>query len=52
MYASLTTVRGAGSEVSTTAGMAAESMLQWLREFDGYRGLLVLGDPSAETPAS
>jgi hypothetical protein len=46
MYASLTTVRGAGPEVSATAGMAAESMLAWLREFDGYRGLLVLGDPS------
>jgi hypothetical protein len=46
MYASLTTVRGAGPEVSTIARMAAESMLAWLREFDGYRGLLVLGDPS------
>lgn len=47
MHASLTTVRGAGPEVSTTARMAAESMLTWLREFDGYRGLLVLGDPEA-----
>ena len=45
MHASLTTVRGGGSDVSATAGMAAESMLAWLREFDGYRGLLVLGDP-------
>ena len=45
MYASLTTVRGAGPEVSITARMAAESMFSWLREFDGYRGLLVLGDP-------
>jgi hypothetical protein len=45
MYASLTTVRGAGLGVSATARMAAESMLAWLREFDGYRGLLVLGDP-------
>ena len=45
MHASLTTVRGAGPDVSATAGMAAESMLTWLREFDGYRGLLVLGDP-------
>jgi heme-degrading monooxygenase HmoA len=45
MYASLTTVRGGGPDVSTTARMAAESMLTWLREFDGYRGLLVLGDP-------
>jgi hypothetical protein len=47
MYASLTTVRGAGPDVSATARMAAESMLAWLREFDGYRGLLVLGDPEA-----
>ena len=46
MFASLTTVRGAGADVSATAGMAAESMLAWLREFDGYRGLLVLGDPA------
>jgi hypothetical protein len=45
MYASLTTVRGAGDEVITTARMAAESMLTWLQEFDGYRGLLILGDP-------
>jgi hypothetical protein len=47
MHASLTTVRGAGPEVSITARMAAESMLTWLREFDGYRGLLVLGDPGS-----
>lgn len=45
MYASLTTVRAGGPDVSTTARMAAESMLTWLREFEGYRGLLVLGDP-------
>jgi heme-degrading monooxygenase HmoA len=45
MHASLTTVRDGGPEVSTTARMAAESMLTWLREFEGYRGLLVLGDP-------
>ena len=45
MHASLTTVRGAGPDVSATARMAAESMLAWLREFDGYRGLVVLADP-------
>jgi hypothetical protein len=49
MYASLTTVQGDGREVSTTARMAAESMLTWLREFDGYRGLLMLGDPTTGT---
>ena len=47
MYASLTTVGGGGPGVTTTARMAAESMLTWLREFDGYRGLLVLGDPGS-----
>ena len=47
VYASLTTVRGAGLDVSATAGMAAESMLAWLREFDGYRGLTVLADPES-----
>jgi hypothetical protein len=45
VHASLTTVRGGGPDVSATAGMAADSMLAWLREFEGYRGLLVLGDP-------
>ena len=45
MHASLTTVRAAGPEVADTARLAAESMLTWLREFDGYRGLLVFADP-------
>lgn len=47
MYASLTTVQGGGPDVSATARMAAESMLTWMRDFDGYRGLLILGDPEA-----
>jgi hypothetical protein len=46
VFASLTTVRGAGADVSATARMAAEAMLAWLREFEGYRGLVVLGDPA------
>ena len=49
MYASLTTVRGGGPDVSVTARMAAESMLTWLRDFDGYKGLLVLADPESGT---
>ena len=47
MYASLTTVRGGGPDVSVTARMAAESMLTWLRDFDGYKGLLVFADPES-----
>ena len=49
MYASLTTVRGGGPDVGVTARMAAESMLTWLRDFDGYKGLLVLADPESGT---
>lgn len=43
----MTTVRGAGPEVGTTAKMAADSMLSWLNQFEGYRGLLIFA--SAET---
>jgi hypothetical protein len=42
VFASVTTVRGAGPEVGTTAKMAADSMLSWLKEFDGYCGLVIL----------
>lgn len=45
----MTTVRGAGSEVGETARMAAESMVSWLQEFDGYCGLLVLADQESGT---
>ena len=47
MHASFTTVRDAGPDVADTARLAAESMLTWLREFDGYRGLLVFADPQS-----
>lgn len=49
MYASLTTVRGAGPDVGETARMAAESMLSWLHQFEGYRGLLIFADPETGT---
>lgn len=42
-------MRGGGPDVGETARLAAESMLTWLREFDGYRGLLVLADPVTGT---
>ncbi len=47
MFASVTTVRGAGPEVGVTAKMAADSMLEWLTQFEGYCGLVILA--SAET---
>ncbi len=45
---SVTTVRGGGPAIGETARIAAESMLEWLRQFDGYQGLLVLADGEAE----
>ena len=44
-----TTVRGDGSTVVDTARMAGESMLTWLREFDGYQGLVIIADPESGT---
>ena len=45
MYASVTTVRDAGPDVGVTAKMAADSMLSWLSEFEGYCGLLIIASP-------
>jgi heme-degrading monooxygenase HmoA len=47
MYASVTTVSGGGPQICDVARMAADSLLTWLREFDGYKGLYVLADPEA-----
>lgn len=44
MFVSLTTVCNGGPEVGETARMAGESMASWLRDFDGYRGILILAD--------
>ncbi|MDQ3867139.1 MAG: hypothetical protein M3304_10010 [Actinomycetota bacterium] len=49
MFASVTSVRGGGPRIEETARMAADSMLDWLRQFDGYKGLLVLADGEAGT---
>jgi hypothetical protein len=45
VYASVTTVRGAGPTVGATAKMAADSMLEWLTQFEGYCGLLIFASP-------
>ena len=43
----MTSVRGPGEDAATTAKLAGEAMLSWLRDFDGYRGLLILADKEA-----
>jgi hypothetical protein len=40
--ANITTVRG--EDVETAAAMAAEALLPWVRDFDGYCGFMVLAD--------
>ena len=47
MFASVTTVRGSGPDAGETARMAGESMASWLRDFDGYRGIVILADPQS-----
>jgi hypothetical protein len=48
MLVSMTTVRGPDG-LGEPARMAAETMRSWLRQFDGYRGILVLVDNAGET---
>jgi hypothetical protein len=47
VYVSVTSVSGGGPQIGETARMAADSMLSWLRQFDGYRGLFVFADPES-----
>src|SRR5215211_5324537 len=49
MYLSVTTVTDAGPQVAQTAEMAGESMVTWLRDFDGYGGIVILADPESGT---
>jgi hypothetical protein len=44
MLANMTTVTSGRGDLSTEAKMAAEALLPWVRQFDGYRGIVVLTD--------
>ncbi len=48
MYATMTTTRGATVEdTAVVAEMVGETMVEWLRDIDGFGGLLILNN--AET---
>ena len=49
MFVSLTTTKGSPGEPLEIATMAGEEMLPWLREIDGFEGLLMLSDEAAGT---
>ncbi len=44
MFASMSTIRGDQPDLEATARVVGDTMLNWLREFDGYAGLLILTD--------
>lgn len=41
--------KGEVEDLDGTVQMASDAMLSWLREIDGYRGLVALSDQSAGT---
>jgi hypothetical protein len=45
MIANITTVAGGGADLEAAAGMAGDALLPWVRQFDGYRGMIILADP-------
>jgi heme-degrading monooxygenase HmoA len=49
VFVSLTTTKGSPDEPLEIATMAGEEMLPWLRQIDGFQGLLMLSDESAGT---
>ena len=49
MYVSMSKFRGEIDDLPGTARMASEAMLSWLRQIDGYRGLLALVDQASAT---
>lgn len=42
MFASMSTFQGEGVDLDAAAKAAGESMEAWLRQFDGYAGLVIL----------
>jgi len=49
MVAAMAKVTGPASGLAEISRMASESVESWLREYDGYRGLVVLTDEEAQT---
>lgn len=49
LLANITTVTGGGADLQAAAAMAGEALLPWVRQFDGYRGMLILADGESGT---
>lgn len=48
VVAAVSTLSGRAPGMSETAELASEAIEAWLRNYDGYRGLLVLTDEASE----
>ena len=44
MYASVTTTRGSTENMAEIAEMVGETMIDWLRDIEGFGGLLMLSN--------
>jgi hypothetical protein len=44
MHATLTTTQGQAPDMPDLAAMAGETMVQWLREIEGFEGILMLSN--------
>ncbi len=49
MYASMTTTRGSVENATEVAEMVGETMVEWLRDIEGFGGLLMLSNEETET---
>ncbi len=49
MYASMTTTRGTIEDLPEIAAMVGETMVAWLREIEGFGGLLMLSNEERGT---
>ena len=49
MFANMTTVKGDIPDFEFGATSAGEALLPWIREFDGYEGMIVLIDDESGT---
>ena len=49
MYASMTTTRGSTENMAEIAEMVGETMIDWLRDIEGFGGLLMLSNDETGT---
>ena len=49
MYASVTTTRGSSEDMAEIGEMVGETMVEWLRDIEGFGGLLMLNNEDTST---